>query len=144
MRYERDRPGELVHVDVKKIAAIPPGGGWRVHRRGNAPPARRSTTGCRFIHTAIDDRTCLAYSEVLGDEQAVTAAGFWARAAAWFAGRGVTVARVLTDNGSCYRSTAWRHACAATATTPKRTRPRRPQTNCECVSIGVRAPLRLV
>ena len=101
-----DRPGELAHVDVKKISAIPTGGGWRIHGRGQAPAVKRSTTGYRFIHTAIDDCTRLAYSEIHDDEQAVTAAGFWQRASAWFAAHGIHIERVLTDNGSCYRSRA--------------------------------------
>lgn len=128
-RYQRRRPGELAHVDVKKISGIPTGGGWRIHGRGQAPAVKRSTTGYRFIHTAIDDCTRLAYSEIHDDEQAVTAAGFWRRAAIWFAAHGIHFERVLTDNGSCYRSALWRQACAETGTTPKRTRPYRPQTN---------------
>ena len=128
-RYQRDRPGELVHVDVKKVSGIPAGGGWRIHGRGQAPPVKRSSVGDRFIHTALDDRTRLAYSEILHDEQAVTAAAFWRRAHAWFAAHGVTVERALTDNGSCYRSALWLAALADTGVTPKRTRPYRPQTN---------------
>jgi transposase InsO family protein len=126
-RYQRDRPGELVHVDVKKLSAIPDGGGWRMHGRAN-----RSTqvfAGYRYLHTVIDDRTRVAYSEILDNEQGVTAAGFWHRAHAWFAAHGITIERALTDNGACYRSRAWRDALAATATTHKRTRPYRPQTN---------------
>jgi transposase InsO family protein len=128
-RYERDRPGELIHVDVKKIAAIPPGGGWRLHGRGNDGTHGHSGAGYRYIHTALDDRTRLVYSEILDDERALTAAGFWARAASWFAAIGIRCERVITDNGSCYRSGHWHRACAATATTVKKTRPRRPQTN---------------
>jgi transposase InsO family protein len=128
-RYERDRPGELVHVDVKKISGIPTGGGWRIHGCGQAPPVKRSSVGYRFIHTAIDDRTRLAYSEVLADEQGTTAAQFWARAHAWFAAHGITVERVLSDNGACYRGRHWRAALDRTEVTAKRTRPYRPQTN---------------
>ena len=128
-RYQRDRPGELVHVDVKKISGIPTGGGWRIHGRGRAPTVKRSSIGYRFIHTALDDRTRLAYSEILADEQAVTAAAFWRRAHTWFSAHGVTVERALTDNGSCYRSRIWLAALAETGVTPKRTRPYRPQTN---------------
>ena len=128
-RYQRSRPGELVHVDVKKIAGIPPGGGWKVHGRGNAPDHRRSQMGYRFIHTAIDDRTRLAYSEIHDDEQGATAARFWQRGHAWFAAHGITVERALTDNGPCYRSRLWRDALDDTAVTHKRTRPYRPQTN---------------
>lgn len=126
-RYERERPGELVHVDVKKIAAIPPGGGWRMHGKAKRP--RRVFAGYRYIHTAVDDRTRLAYSEVLHDEQADTAAAFLARSVSWFANHRITIERVLTDNGGCYRSRAWAGACAAASITHKRTRPYRPQTN---------------
>ena len=80
IRYERDRPGELVHMDVKKIGKIPDGGGWRMHGRGGHHG--RSGAGYRYLHTAIDDRTRIVYSEILDDEKASTAAGFWARAAA--------------------------------------------------------------
>jgi len=114
VRYQRDRPGELIHVDVKKIAGIPNGGGWRVHGRG---VNEHRKVGYRYIHTAIDDRTRLAYSEILDDEQAVTACEFWTRAEAWFAAQGVKCERVITDNGSCYRSMLWLKAC---------TRPARP------------------
>jgi transposase InsO family protein len=128
-RYERDRPGELIHVDVKKIGAIPDGGGWRLHGRGNDDRHGHAGAGWRFIHTALDDRSRLVYSEIHPDEQAVTAAGFWTRAAAWFTPLDISCERVITDNGSCYRSGLWHRACAATGTTVKKTRPRRPQTN---------------
>lgn len=127
-RYQRDRPGELIHVDVKKIAGIPDGGGWRLHGKGY-PGERASRVGYRYIHTAIDDRTRLAYSEIHPDETAVTAVGFWKRAAAWFAERGIVCERVITDNGSCYRSGLWHQACTETGTIVKKTRVRRPQTN---------------
>ena len=126
-RYQRDRPGELVHVDVKKIAAIPDGGGWRTHGRGQV--AKQPRIGYLYLHTALDDRTRLAYSEILDDERGDTAAGFWARAHLWFALRGVAIERCLTDNGACYRSRAWAAALAATGVVHKRTRPYRPQTN---------------
>jgi transposase InsO family protein len=129
VRYQRDRPGELIHVDVKKISGIPDGGGWRVHGRGNDNYQRGHQAGYRYIHTAIDDRTRIAYSEILTNEQAVTAVGFWHRAAAWFSAIGITCERVLTDNGACYKSGLWHQACATTGTTVKKTRPRRPQTN---------------
>jgi transposase InsO family protein len=128
-RYQRDQPGELIHVDVKKIAAIPDGGGWWMHGRANDPYQGHSGAGYRYIHTAIDDRSRIIYSEILTDEQAVTAAAFWERAAAWFAAIDVHCHRVITDNGSCYRSGLWHRACATTGTTVKKTRPRRPQTN---------------
>ena len=129
VRYQHDLPGQLIHVDVKKLGAIPPGGGWRLHGRGNDGHGGHQGAGYRYIHTAIDDRTRLAYSEILDDEQAVTAAAFWNRAAAWFRARGVTCEAVLSDNGSCYRSGLWHRACAATGTKVRKTRPRRPQTN---------------
>jgi transposase InsO family protein len=128
-RYQRDRPGELIHVDVKKIGGIPDGGGWRLHGRGHDGHGGHGNAGYRYIHSAVDDRTRLVYSEIHRDEQAVTAAGFWTRAAAWFAAHGIACERVITDNGSCYRSGLWHRACATTATTVKKTRPRRPQTN---------------
>ena len=130
MRYQRERPGELIHVDVKKIAGDPRR--WRLARSTAAatgPTSGHAGAGYRYIHTALDDRTRLVYSEILDDEQAVTAAGFWARAAAWFAAHGIRCERVLTDNGSCYRAGSGTRACAATGTTVKKTRPRRPQTN---------------
>lgn len=129
VRYQRDRPGELVHVDVKKLAGIPDGGGWRIHGRGQAPSSKRSSTGYRFLHSALDDRTRLVYSEIHANEQAVTAVEFWQRANAWFNAHGITVERVLTDNGSCYKSFLWRDTLLADGITPKRTRPFRPQTN---------------
>ena len=128
-RYQWDQPGDLIHVDIKKIAAIPPGGGWRIHGRGNDGYHGKGGYGYRYIHTAIDDRTRIAYSEVLSDEKAATAAGFWTRAAIWFSSIGISPQRVITDNGSCYRSGLWYRACNATSTTVKKTRPRRPQTN---------------
>ena len=84
-RYQRDRPGELVHVDVKKLSRIPAGGGWRAHGWGQVSRTRTARVGYAYIHTAIDDRTRLAYSEILHDEQGPTAAMFWARAMAYFA-----------------------------------------------------------
>jgi transposase InsO family protein len=129
-RYQRQHPGELIHVDVKKLAGIPDGGGWRVRGRGypgEDSPSRK--VGYRYIHSAVDDRTRIVYSEILDDERAVTAAGFWMRAAAWYRSIGITPERVITDNGSCYRSGLWHRACHQTGTTAKKTRPRRPQTN---------------
>lgn len=128
-RYQRDQPGELIHVDIKKLAAIPLGGGWQIHGRGQDLYKGHSGAGYRYLHTALDDRTRLAYSEITDDERATTAAAFWARAAAWFADHGIRCQRVITDNGSCYRSQLWHQACAATGTKVKKTRPYRPQTN---------------
>lgn len=128
-RYQRDRPGELVHVDIKKLAGIPTGGGWKMHGRGQAASRKRSSVGYRYLHTALDDRTRVAYSEILDDEKGHTAAGFWQRAHGWFAAHGVQIERVLTDNGACYKSRAWRYALVTTGVAHKRTRPYRPQTN---------------
>ena len=129
-RYQRDTPGELIHVDIKKLAGIPDGGGWRIRGRGYAGEHTNSRkAGYRYIHSAVDDRSRIAYSEILDDEKAVTAAGFWRRAAAWYLSIGIDPQRVITDNGSCYKSGLWHRACAETDTTVKKTRPRRPQTN---------------
>jgi transposase InsO family protein len=127
-RYERDRPGELVHVDIKKLGNIPDGGGHKALGR-QAGRKNRSGAGYSFIHTAVDDHSRLAYSEIHADEKQETATGFWTRAQAYFASAGITVERVLTDNGSCYRSRLWRDALTAAGITHKRTRPYRPQTN---------------
>ena len=129
-RYQRDSPGELIHVDVKKLAGIPDGGGWRTRGRGyTGEGSKYRYVGYRFIHTAIDDRTRIVYSEILTDEKAITAAGFWRRAAAWYQSIGIQPERVITDNGSCYRSVLWHQACDETDTVVKKTRPYRPQTN---------------
>ena len=106
-RIETTRPGELVHIDVKKQAKIPKGGGWRVNgRQGRSKngKAGRPRLGYAYIHSAIDAYSRLAYSEIHADERATTAIGFWRRARAFFASYGITVERVLTDNGSCYRA----------------------------------------
>lgn len=126
-RYERSRPGELVHVDVKKLGRIPTGGGHRIHGR----PATRTKKrlGYAYLHTAIDDHSRLAYTEVLADEKGVTAAAFWRRAEAWFAARGITVERVLSDNGFCYRGKLFNQALAEHRIVHKYCRPYRPQTN---------------
>jgi transposase len=159
-RYQRDRPGELIHVDVKKLASIPDGGGWRTRGRGydgEHAVARRG--GYRFLHTALDDRTsgerasgralvcaatasCAAASHA--DARCTDARSADAFCVAFYAAAGITCERVLTDNGSCYKSGLWHRACAETGTTVKKTRPRRPQTNgkvCEdlggCIGAGL-------
>jgi transposase InsO family protein len=130
VRYQREHPGELIHVDVKKLAGIPPGGGWQTRGRGyEGEGAVSRRVGYRFIHSAVDDRSRIVYSEIHSDETAATAAGFWARAAAWYRSIGINPQRVITDNGACYRSGAWHRACAQTRTVVKKTRPYRPQTN---------------
>jgi transposase InsO family protein len=135
-RYERARPGELIHIDVKKLGRIQGGAGRRITGRKHYTPTftdregcRRRTVGYDYVHIAVDDATRLAYAEVLGDEKAATAAAFLRRAVAFFARHGVCVERVLTDNGSPYISTIHAIACRALGLRHLRTRPRRPQTN---------------
>ena len=139
-RMESANPGDLVHVDVKKLGKIPAGGGWRMLGRavgrhnnqadkssGQRTKYGNSVRGYHFLHTAIDAHSRLAYSELLTDERKETAAAFWIRANAWFNECGFTVGNVLTDNGSCYRSHTFRDALADIK--HRRTRPYRPQTN---------------
>ena len=135
-RYEHAAPGDLLHVDVKKLGNIPDGGGWRFlgRKAGKANrhrhhAARHPQIGTAFVHTVLDDHSRVAYAEIHDDETSTTAIAVLRRAVAWFAARGVTTRRVLSDNGACYRSHAWRDACADLGITPKRTRPYRPQTN---------------
>ena len=135
-RYERERPGDLVHVDIKKIGRIRDGGGWRVHgqqstqRTASRTALRRGErVGFEYVHSAVDDHSRLAYAEIHPDEKATTAAAFWARAVQFVAAHGIAAAQVLTDNGSCYRSRDWATSVAATGTEHLRTRPYRPQTN---------------
>ena len=136
IRYERQRPGELIHIDVKKLGRIVGGAGHRMtgKRRKNrsitiAPGIRRDTVRWEFVHVAIDDATRLAYAEVLPDETGRTAAAFLGRAIAFFARHGISVERLLTDNGSAYRSTIHALCCHRLGIRHLRTRPRRPQTN---------------
>ncbi|MFC4692676.1 IS481 family transposase [Geodermatophilus arenarius] len=137
-RYERARPGELVHVDVKKLGAIRPGGGWRAHGRGSAQNSfSRAEVGAGrrigydYVHCAVDDHTRLAYAEIHPDERADTCAGFLRRAAAFFAAHGIArIERVMTDNAFAYRhSHAWRQALTDLGAEGRRIRPYRPQTN---------------
>jgi transposase InsO family protein len=140
-RYEHERPGALLHVDVKKLGNVPDGGGWRYvgraqgrrHRSATPGKARNAyrnpKMGTAFVHTVIDDHSRVAYAEIHDDERAGTAVDVLRRAVEWFAARGVRVERVLSDNGNAYRSHAWRQTCQQLGVTPKRTRPYRPQTN---------------
>jgi transposase InsO family protein len=136
-RYERSRPGELLHIDVKKLGRIERGAGKRItggssHYTGSYTDAegrRRRKAGWGFVHVCVDDATRFAYVEVLGDERATTAVGFLRRAVRLFARHGVQVERVLTDNGSAYRSAIHAIACRALGLKHLRTRPRRPRTN---------------
>ncbi|GGP44745.1 IS481 family transposase [Streptomyces sindenensis] len=129
-RYERDRPGELIHIDVKKLGRIPDGGGHRTLGR-QAGRATRGNMGFDYIHSAVDDHSRLAYSEIHPDEKAATCAGFLTRAAAFFHAQGIPrVERVLTDNAWAYRKgLAWKNALAGLGATGKLTRAYRPQTN---------------
>ena len=125
VRYERDRPGELVHLDVKKLGRI-----GRVGHRIHGDYTRRARGGgWEFVHVAIDDHTRLAYVEVLPDETAATALGFLTRAVAWYAALGITVERVLTDIGSCYRGLPFAEGALTLGIAHRFTRPYRPQTN---------------
>jgi transposase InsO family protein len=138
-RYERRHAGELLHVDVKKLARIPEwGAGHRVHgnrrlqrnaTKTNAAGQRERQVGWEYVHVCVDDATRLAYVEVLADEKAITAVGFLKRAIAFYARHGITVQRVMTDNGSAYRSTVHAFACRALRIRHLRTRPYRPRTN---------------
>jgi transposase InsO family protein len=135
-RYERERPGELIHIDVKKLGRIERGAGHRVAGRRHYTPRlmdrngiRRGTTGWECVHVAVDDATRLAYVEVLADEKATTAIAFLRRAVAFYARHGITVERLLTDNGAPYRASAHAIACRLLGIRHLRTRPRRPQTN---------------
>jgi transposase InsO family protein len=133
-RYERSRPGELVHVDVKKLGRISKlGAGHRVlgHRKSQFTIGAKGlgATGWEYCHVCVDDATRLAYVEVLGDEKGKTAADFLRRAIKWFASMGVRVERVMSDNGSCYRSTVHAVACRELGLKHLRTQPYRPRTN---------------
>jgi len=136
-RYERSRAGELVHIDVKKLGRIEGGAGWRVRDRKqhynrtytDAAGKRRHTVGWEYVHVAVDDYSRLAYVEVLADETGATAIAFLKRAIAFFARYGIQVERILTDNGSAYRSVVHALACRALGIRHLRTRAYRPQTN---------------
>lgn len=127
-RYEHPEPGDLVHVDIKKLGRIPDGGGHR--KLGRTLGNRNNYKGGRgyaYLHHAVDDHSRVAYSEILGDERKETVVDFWARANTFFNSLGIIVKRVLTDNGSCYRSRLFAEALGEIA--HKKTRPYRPQTN---------------
>jgi transposase InsO family protein len=134
-RYERARPGELIHIDVKKLGRIQRGAGHRVTGKKHYNPHKGThtrmlgTVGWEFVHIAIDDYSRLAYAEVLADEKAITAVGFLKRAVAFYQRHGITVESLITDNGSAYTSTVHSIACRALSIKHIRTRPRRPQTN---------------
>lgn len=144
IRYERDRPGDLLHVDVKKFGLIPPGGGWKVNGRAGFQTGRKQIeadrrqqrsrrgtgrAGYAFVHSAVDDHSRLAYSEVHDDETKATTVAFWTRAIAFYASHGITVTEVISDNGPAYRSTDWVRLNTDLGIAIRRTRPYRPQTN---------------
>jgi hypothetical protein len=150
-RYEHPYPGALVHIDIKKLGNIPAGGGHRFlgrsagkrNRQADRSSGRRSRhhhplTGHGFIHAAVDDHSRLAYAEIHPDETSQTAAGFLGRAHGWFAARGVVIQGVLTDNGGCYHSNAWRQACQQLAITPSAPAPIGPRPTAR--SSGSTAP----
>ena len=141
-RYEYAWPGEMVHVDIKKLGRIPDGGGHRIlgRVRGEANARARNLAqghrtdrgqvrGYSFIHHAVDDHSRYVYSEILPDETQATASAFMTNAIAAFAAHGVTIQRVMTDNGACYRSRAFGNVLVDAGISHKRTRPYRPQTN---------------
>jgi transposase len=140
-RYEHPYPGSMIHVDVTKFGNIPDGGGHRFVGRQQGQKNRITSEGMKrskrgdanvgkaFVHTVVDDNSRVAYAEIHGDETAATAVGVLKRAVSWFAARGVVVERVLSDNGSAYKSHLWRDTCIELGITPKKTRPYRPQTN---------------
>ncbi len=140
-RYERETPGSLVHVDVKKLGNIPDGGGWRYvgqkqgYRNKAATPGlprnqrRKAVIGHAFVHSVLDDHSRVVYSEVRDDERAETAIAVLRRAVFWFLARGVVIEEVLSDNGPCYRSNAWRDICRDLDIKHRRTKAYRPQTN---------------
>jgi hypothetical protein len=142
-RYEHARPGDLIHVDVKKLGNVPDGGGWRYlgkqqgarnriatkARTGQKNSQYQARLGTACVHTVIDDHSRVAYAEIHDDETAATATKVLRNAVAWFAARGVVVERVLSDNGSAYKAHLWHDTCAELGIAVKKTRPYRPQTN---------------
>lgn len=131
VRYERSRPGELVHMDVKKLGRIPDGGGWRAHGRAGSRTNHDRTTrlGYDYVHSLVDDHSRLAYSEILPDEKGASCAAFLSRAAAYFANHGITrIERVMTDNAWAYRYSL-REVCAALGARQKFIRPHCPWQN---------------
>jgi transposase InsO family protein len=140
-RYERETPGSLVHIDVKKLGNIPDGGGWRYVGRHQGYQNKAATAGVRpghrghpamgqaFVHSVLDDHSRVVYSEVHDDERKETAVAVLRRAVFWFLARGVVVEEVISDNGSCYKSNLWRETCRDLDIKPRKTKPYRPQTN---------------
>lgn len=130
-RIETTRPGELVHIDVKKLARVPDGGGHKIHGRTGTRNGSMGHRGLGYthIHTAIDAYSRLAYSEFAGTENRDNCAAFLRRAVTWFSQRGITIEKILTDNGNGYRSLLWRDICAELDIKHRRTKPYHPATN---------------
>jgi transposase InsO family protein len=124
-RYEKEHPGELLHLDIKKLGKIRGVG----HRITGDKTKRARGIGWEFVHVCIDDASRLSYAEVLEDEKGTTASAFLRRAMAWFAARGIETKRILTDNGSCYVSKIFDETCCSLNVKHSRTRPYRPRTN---------------
>jgi transposase InsO family protein len=132
-RYERPRPGDLLHIDVKKLGRVPDGGGWRLHGRTEEVRGRKvhgRGIGYDYLHVAVDDHSRVAYIEALPDERDATCAGFLYRALTWFREHGVHILRILTDNAKVYRvGTNWRAVCVALGIRRRFTKPGCPWTN---------------
>jgi hypothetical protein len=146
-RYERERPGELIHIDIKRLGRIQGGAGHRMTGRRHYNPRpvivigrRPNTVGYSFIHVAVDDCTRLAYAEALPDEEATSAIAFLRRAVGFYERHGITVERVMTDNGSAYISTLHAIACRTLGIRHLRTRPYRPQTNGKACVLALVVP----
>lgn len=132
-RYEHEEPGDLIHIDVKKVQKVPEGGGWRIHGRGSeaalkAQQQANRVKGKTHLHAAVDDHSRIAYVECLENERAVTAVAFLDRALAFYATHGITVKAIITDNGSCYQK-VWSARLRELGIKEKHTRRQRPQTN---------------
>jgi hypothetical protein len=134
-RYQWERPGDMIHVDIKQLARF-----HRVGHRITGDPRKGSSPGAGYekVHVAIDDATLLSYVEVLADEKGPTTVGFLSRAVAWFNGQGIECRRVLSDNGSAYKSHGWRKACQAMGLKAKKARPFTPRTNGKAERYGLR------
>lgn len=130
-RIHTDRPGELVHIDVKKLARVPDGGGHKIHGRAGTRNGSMSKRGSGYthIHTAIDAHSRLAYSEFAGVENTTNCVAFLHRAVTWFTEQGITIDKILTDNGNGYRSHLWRDTCVELDIKHRRTKPYHPATN---------------
>ena len=144
-RYERPEPGDLVHLDVKKVGKVPPGGGWRAHGRANTAARgskRRPRVGYSYLHVAVDDHSRLAYVEALDNETADTLVGFFERARIWFRSIGIAVDEVISDNGANFRSKKFADQLARQAIDHIFCRPYRPQTNGKAERLQLQVQIR--